>query len=185
MTFKDEAGNVIYETGLPAYSSSFRFTREMALSRGPIKRTVSVTLTITCQWHVNATSGSGSIGSWSRPASDQTRTYTDTEIAYDPVPTLVGDLMYEVTATTVTLSGVTVSGTYVGFVIARGDTANFPLSGVLETRPIGSLPYTWDDLEPDTDYYFRLAARDALAEVSGDYATLSWSDVLTIRTLAA
>jgi len=85
----------------------------------------------------------------------------------------------------VTLSGLGVSGEYTGFVLVRGASAGFGASGIVESRVINGLPYTWASLAPETEYYFRAAAKDAFFDVAGDFAALNYSDVVTIKTAGA
>ena len=66
----------------------------------------------------------------------------------------------------------------------RGLTADFGASGIAESRVVGTLPYAWDGLAPATQYYFRIAAKDAFFDVAGDFESLMYSDVITITTLA-
>ena len=105
--------------------------------------------------------------------------------ASDPVPTVTGALSATVGASSVVLSGLGVSGEYTGFVLVRGASAGFVASGIVESRVINSLPYTWQGLTPGTEYYFRAAAKDAFFDVAGDFAALNYSDVVTIKTAGA
>lgn len=105
--------------------------------------------------------------------------------ASDPVPTVTGALSATIGATSVVLSGLGVAGDYTGFVLVRGATATFGASGIVESRVINNLPYTWAGLTPNTEYYFRAAAKDAFFDVAGDFAALAYSDVITIKTAGA
>lgn len=103
----------------------------------------------------------------------------------DPAPTVTGALSVTASATSVVLSGLGVAGEYTGFVLVRGASANFGASGIVESRVINNLPYTWAGLTPNTEYYFRAAAKDAFFDVAGDFADLNYSDVITIKTAGA
>jgi hypothetical protein len=86
------------------------------------------------------------------------------------------------------VSGVTLDRTddpetdITGYVLARGATPDFAFAQVLESRIVTGLPYTWTGLEPDTVYYFRVAAKDAFFDVAGDYANLPFGGVVTVTT---
>lgn len=103
----------------------------------------------------------------------------------DPAPAVTGVLSASADSNSVTLSGLGVSGEYTGFVLVRGASAGFGASGIVESRVINGLPYTWVGLAPETEYYFRAAAKDAFFDVAGDFAALNYSDVVTIRTAGA
>ncbi|MFT4301690.1 MAG: phage tail protein [Desulfovibrio sp.] len=103
---------------------------------------------------------------------------------YDAPPAVIGSFQGVVSAASVKLSGVTVTGEHTGFVLVRGLTPDFDAAGIAESRVVGSLPYTWDGLTPTAQYHFRIAAKDAFFDVSGDFASLIYSDVITITTLA-
>ena len=93
-----------------------------------------------------------------------------------------GNVQGQITSTSVTLSGVSVNGEHTGFVLARGNGPDFDMSGVLESRVVSGLPYTWSGLEPGTEYHFRIAAKDAFFDVAGDFAALMYGGVITLTT---
>lgn len=100
----------------------------------------------------------------------------------DAPPVVSGNVQGQITSTSVTLSGVSVSGEHTGFVLARGNGPDFGMSGVLESRVVSGLPYTWSGLEPGTEYHFRIAATDAFFDVAGDFAELMYGGVVTLTT---
>lgn len=100
--------------------------------------------------------------------------------ADDPAPDTVFDIDGVTGENSVTLEHASVEGEYTGFVLIRGLAADFDASGIAESRIVDALPYTWTGLESGTTYYFRIAAKDAFFDVSGDFASLNYSDVLVV-----
>ena len=105
-------------------------------------------------------------------------------------PETVTDADVAVGADSLTLNGVggpasVGEGGVTGYVLLEGDEPDFDASSVTGMRIIGALPYTLSGLTPETTYYFRLAGKDAwFDDVPGSYASLNYSDVLTVTTLA-
>jgi hypothetical protein len=69
-----------------------------------------------------------------------------------------------------------------GYVLARGRYPSFLSSEVLEARIVAAFPYTWSGLETDSDYYFRIAAKDAYFDIVGDYESLNYSESVNVMT---
>jgi hypothetical protein len=67
-----------------------------------------------------------------------------------------------------------------GYVLARGTTPDFGTEETAELRAVATLPTAWDGLTDGTEYYFRLAAKDAFFDVASDYAALNYSGVITV-----
>ena len=103
----------------------------------------------------------------------------------DTPPAVIGSFQGVVSATSVTLSGITVTEEYTGFVLVRGGSSDFDVSGIVESRVVNALPYIWGGLAPATQYYFRIAPKDAFFDVAGDFESLTYSDVITITTEAS
>lgn len=103
----------------------------------------------------------------------------------DAAPVINDSIGVVVTATSVSFNAVTVSGEQTGFVIARGGTSTFTVAGLLESKIVNSIPYTWGGLTPGATYYFRLAAKDAFFDIAGDVADLTFSSVITVTTKAS
>jgi hypothetical protein len=71
-----------------------------------------------------------------------------------------------------------------GFIVARGMYPNFTAEETIDQRTIEALPYTWSALEPDTTYYFRIAAKDTFFDATQKYDSLLYSESFEITTLA-
>ncbi len=104
----------------------------------------------------------------------------------DPPPAEVPavDIQYQTAANAITfsLTNTPAGEDLTGYVLARGATADFGIEGLLELRPVSELPYSWSGLEAATEYHFRLAAKDALFDLSGDYLALNYSAVISVST---
>lgn len=99
----------------------------------------------------------------------------------DPAPDMVTDAEIEIGADSVTLVSVTPDAATdkTGYVIVRGDTADFGISQVSELRQTTSLPYVWGGLTPGV-YYFRIAVKDGFYDVARQPETLNWSPVVAV-----
>ena len=99
----------------------------------------------------------------------------------DPAPDMVTDAEIEIGTDSVTLVSVTPDAATdkTGYVIVRGDTADFGISQVSEMRQTTSLPYVWGGLTAGV-YYFRIAVKDGFYDVARQPETLNWSAVLTV-----
>lgn len=99
----------------------------------------------------------------------------------DPAPDMVTDAEVEIGADSVTLVSVTPdeSTDKTGYVIVRGDTADFGISHVSEMRQTASLPYVWGGLTPGV-YYFRIAVKDGFYDIARQPETLNWSPVVAV-----
>jgi hypothetical protein len=157
--------------------SSYIYTREMALQDGGILRKLLVSVKYTFNDGL----------SFSMPNSPQSAKVSEPQYvtAIDPVPEITGDnLSYEVSQNYIILNEIEVSGENTGFVIVRGMDPDFQINQIAETRFAGNLPYKWDGLTADSDYYFRLAPKDGLSDLTGSYLDLLYSPALLIHTLA-
>ena len=101
--------------------------------------------------------------------------------ASDLPPTVIS-YSGSVTSNSATLTAAASSQKATGFVLVRGASADFVVPSILESRVVASLPYTWTGLSPNTTYYFRVAAKDAFFDVSGDLESLTYTDVIVITT---
>ena len=99
----------------------------------------------------------------------------------DPAPDMVTDAEVEVGTDSVTLVSVTPDAATdkTGYVIVRGDTADFSTSQVSEMRQTTSLPYVWGGLTAGT-YYFRIAVKDSFYDVARQPESLNWSPVVAV-----
>lgn len=99
----------------------------------------------------------------------------------DPAPDMVTDAEIEIGTDSITLVSVTPDAATdkTGYVIVRGDTADFGLLQVSEMRQTTSLPYVWGGLTAGV-YYFRIAVKDGFYDVARQPETLNWSAVLTV-----
>ena len=105
--------------------------------------------------------------------------------AFDPAPSELP--LAQITATSDALSVTFAwSGTpedeVTGYVIARGQVADFLPEEVLEVRRAAVLPFVWSGLQPGTRYHFRIAAADAFFDVTTEYLGLNWSASITVET---
>lgn len=99
----------------------------------------------------------------------------------DPAPEMVTDAEVEIGTDSITLVSVTPDAATdkTGYVIVRGDTADFGISQVSELRQTASLPYAWGGLTAGT-YYFRIAIKDSFFDVARQPETLNWSPVVAV-----
>lgn len=99
----------------------------------------------------------------------------------DPAPDMVTDAEVEIGTDSVTLVSVMPDAATdkTGYVIVRGDTADFGISQVSELRQTTSLPYVWGGLTAGT-YYFRLAVKDSFYDVARQPESLNWSPVVAV-----
>lgn len=99
----------------------------------------------------------------------------------DPAPDMVTDAEVEIGADSVTLVSVTPDAATdkTGYVIVRGDTADFGISQVSELRQTTSLPYMWSGLTAGV-YYFRIAVKDSFFDVARQPEALNWSSVVAV-----
>ena len=105
---------------------------------------------------------------------------------YDPSPPEIGNISGTISATSVTLTSLDVGGGDItGFVLLRGRIDNFLMEEVVEMRVTDILPYEWGGLVPETEYYFRVAAKDAFFDGATDYASLNYSATLIVTTGSA
>lgn len=100
----------------------------------------------------------------------------------DPAPKAPTDAVISIGEDSITLESVTPdeAADRTGYVIVRGDTADFGLSQVVELRQTASLPYVWGGLSAGT-YFFRVAVKDGFYDVGRNPAALNWSGVLTVE----
>ncbi|HJA77553.1 MAG TPA: phage tail protein [Candidatus Desulfovibrio gallistercoris] len=100
----------------------------------------------------------------------------------DPAPEAPTDAVISIGEDSITLESVTPdeAADRTGYVIVRGDTADFGLSQVVELRQTASLPYIWGGLSAGT-YFFRVAVKDGFYDVGRNPAALNWSAVLTVE----
>jgi hypothetical protein len=150
-------------TPVPEVERVYEYTKEMALADGGLLRSYLI--------GVKYTTVSG---------TNQTSYVT----ANDAPPRVIGELNVLIGANSITLNSITVEGEHTGFVVVRGDAADFALSGVAEMRETGALPFEWTGLEPDTEYYFRIAAKDGFADLTLSYMDLLYSGAMAFKTLA-
>jgi hypothetical protein len=146
---------------------TYEYTKEMAMADGGVLRKLLVGVRYNSHGFSGATNSQQSLVT-----------------AYDAPPEITGDLSVTIGQTELTLNGVDVNGEYTGFVIARGSEADFDVSSLVEIRITNSLPYVYSGLTPDTEYYFRIAAKDAIADLRAYYMDLNFSQSMTIKTLA-
>ena len=66
-----------------------------------------------------------------------------------------------------------------GYLIAKGETADFGVRQLSEVRQAAGLPFTWAGLAQGR-HYFRVALRDAFYEIVRDPLTLNWSNVFAV-----
>lgn len=99
----------------------------------------------------------------------------------DPAPEAPTDSVISIGEDSITLESVTPdeAADRTGYVIVRGDTADFGLSQVVELRQTASLPYVWGGLSAGT-YFFRVAVKDGFYDVGRNPAALNWSAALTV-----
>lgn len=99
----------------------------------------------------------------------------------DPAPDMVTDAEVEIGTDSITLVSVTPDAATdkTGYVIVRGDTADFGISQMSELRQTTSLPYVWGGLTAGT-YYFRIAVKDSFYDVARQPESLNWSAVLPV-----
>lgn len=99
----------------------------------------------------------------------------------DPAPEAPTDAVISIGEDSITLESVTPdeAADKTGYVIVRGDTADFGLSQVVELRQTASLPYVWSGLSAGT-YFFRVAVKDGFYDVGRNPAALNWSAALTV-----
>jgi hypothetical protein len=107
--------------------------------------------------------------------------------ASDPLPELAGIPEIFLEPTAMTFNRADIEGENTGLMILRGGGPNFDIAAALaggadRARPADALPFVWDGLEPDTEYWFRLGPRDALADLLGQYGDLKYGDALALRT---
>ena len=100
----------------------------------------------------------------------------------DSAPEAPTDAEISIGTDSVTLESVTPDAATdkTGYVIVRGDTADFGLSQVVEMRQTTSLPYIWGGLSTGT-YFFRVAVKDGFYDVGRNPAALNWSAVLPVE----
>lgn len=99
----------------------------------------------------------------------------------DPAPDAPESADIVIHETSVTLESVIPdeSEDKAGYVLLRGETADFEMNQVVEMRQTDALPYIWTGLEPGT-YFFRVAVKDAFFEIVKNPLDLNWSPVLTV-----
>jgi hypothetical protein len=152
--------------------TTFTYTRTNAVQDGGLLR--ELLISIKYSFSINSISVQG------RKVTSQPAEI----LAEDTPPEITGDPSYEITETSVILNSIETEGETTGFVVIRGTNNNFTINQLAEMRQTSQLPYTWDGLNPDTDYFFRLAAKDALTDLRGYYLDLIYTPVVTIHTLA-
>jgi hypothetical protein len=103
--------------------------------------------------------------------------------ARDTPPKILGSPELSVDQTSVTLNSLEIEGACVGLVVVRGTGPDFGIGQMAEMRQSNGLPFTWGGLGPDADYYFRVGAKDGLADLRGYYLDLEYTPVMTVRTL--
>jgi sulfur carrier protein ThiS len=113
----------------------------------------------------------------------ESATYFDS--VSDPAPKLTGEPAITPAATSISLDSAPVDGECTGYVIVRGDGAGFQLANVRETRIAASLPFVWTGLSPATEYHFRIAPKDAFADVTASYGELVYSPSVSVKTSEA
>ena len=176
----DGAGAQRRVATLGAGESSYTYTRAMAVADGVVVRRIIAGV----RMHVTRTSTSGGfLSGGGRKTSTSTywtpwRYFT----AEDPAPVLTEEPTLQIGPTSITLTAAPVDVDYTGYVIARGNGPEFQLADLAETRIAASLPFEWTGLAPASVYWFRLAAKDPLADLTGRYLDLAWSDAISVTT---
>ena len=173
LTIKDPDGKIRRTTTIQGTEAGYEYLKSMAMADGAMKRTVNVSMVA----KLRASDGQGGYRSLTTTPAVESIT--------DEAPQLSGDLDVTIGSTSITLQALAVEGETTGFAVVRGDTADFELQGIVELRLAGGVPWTWTGLQPDTDYHFRVAAKDALADLLSYYLDLNWSGVFTLHTAAA
>lgn len=99
----------------------------------------------------------------------------------DPAPEAPQDAVVEIGDGQVSLVSVMPDNATdkTGYVIVRGDTADFGITQLVEMRQVTALPYIWGGLTAGT-YYFRIAIKDGFWDVAREPENLNWSAVLTV-----
>jgi hypothetical protein len=100
------------------------------------------------------------------------------------MPPLIIGANFAVGQNSITLSDILTNEVHTGVGVVRGITAVFPLEETVESRWSNTLPFTWTGLQPNTTYYFRVAAKDAFFDTFGsnDFGDLNWSEVQAVTT---
>jgi hypothetical protein len=162
--YRQNTNILIKSVSLDPEIHEYNYTSQMAIQDGAIYRDLTVIFTTTL------------ISSTGNQNLSHTRDLTD-----DP-PYVVGDPSLIIGSTYVTLNSIGVSAPYTGFMIIRGNNADFSIDGALEVQNTSSIPFTWSGLTKNTTYYFRIAIRDKISDVTGNYYELLFSPVLTVTT---
>lgn len=104
----------------------------------------------------------------------------------DPAPTEVTQANATVGTDSITLYSVTPDEATekTGYVLIKGDTADFTAAQVQELRQAAALPYTWAGLSAG-EHYFRVAVKDAFFEITRNFLGLNWSPVLVVTIAGA
>jgi hypothetical protein len=147
--------------------TQFHFTREMSVSSGGLWRQLTATLT-----------GNVIKGGY------QTTATAFTMQIIDYLPEITGEAEIVIGPDSITLNSIQVDGPYDGFLIVMGSGPGFQIDGAIDIRHAASLPYTWTGLEPEKIYYFRLAAKDKMANLTNNFQDLLFSEVLSVITIA-
>jgi hypothetical protein len=169
-------GNVYAVSASPAGGAAheWTFTREMGLAAGGPWRETEMTLVLTLYRQT--------VGGWGGPAAGMTDSVPYTATVSDPAPTLTGTPQFTVAADRITLTSAPYSGEGTGWIMIRGTSAGFGVSGAVEQRQTASLPFAWTGLSPDTRYYFRIAPKDSFADMTGNWLDLNYTDALAADT---
>jgi hypothetical protein len=169
---------------------SWTYTAAMAVADGGAERELYVSVRQLTYWayHVEGHWTSGPMRHYVDAYTigpNSTWSGSRTVFAEDAPPVLTGEPTIAVGPDSMTLAAAPASTPNTGYVIARGAAADFTLAGVVETRTADALPFVWTGLQPETEYHFRMAAKDALADLRGYHLDLAWSEAVTLTTLAA
>ncbi|MFV0420580.1 fibronectin type III domain-containing protein [Oleidesulfovibrio sp.] len=102
----------------------------------------------------------------------------------DPVPSVPVNISGSASADSVTITWTPVPGDVTGYIALRGASASFAATAAVETKTVTAASVTFSGLAAGTDHYFRIVAKDAYADLTGEYDDLAPFGVLTVRTLA-
>jgi hypothetical protein len=171
---KPDEETVLRMASVPAFQGehtySFTYSKEMAFADGGPYREFKISLKLQMIKTLDIITG-------------PVETLAFVADILDPAPMVEGEATFDIGTTSIVLQAATVVGENTGFILLRGDSDEFGMNGIIETRFTNTLPYTWDGLIPGNIYYFRMAPKDALADLKGYYYDLYYSEVLAATML--